>query len=75
MRGGFTYELYAHVLMALKKPTIIYIQCSGTVLLSPKRVSSTLRGLTLVFGMGTSVALSLKAPENCIQHASGSDHT
>ena len=28
-----------------------------------------------MFGMGTSVALSLKAPEYCIQHASGSNHT
>ncbi len=35
---------------------------SGTVLLSPKGVSSPLRSLTSVFGMGTGVTSPLKAP-------------
>ncbi len=37
-------------------------QKSGTVLLSPRGVSSPLTSLTAVFGMGTGVTSSLKAP-------------
>ena len=38
---------------------------SGTVLLSPKGVSSPLRSLTSVFGMGTGVPHSLELPRQC----------